>query len=300
MCYYLLIMIQPTSKPKIIAIVGATASGKTAFSIELAKKIDGEIISADSRLVYKGFDIGTAKPTVEEMDGIPHHLIDIVEPEFDYSAGLYKQEADKKIIEILSRGKIPIITGGTGLYIDIVLKNYDLPQIEANKELRTALKKLTNEELFDMLSKLDPEAAETINNNDGKKIIRAIEIIKTTNKSLAQTRGINENKYDIEWLGKNFDRKTLYSRIDKRVDIMVENGLLEETKHLLQKHGRIPNLVNTIGYREIIGYLDNKYSIEEGLELLKKNTRNYAKRQLTWFRRNEEIKWDIYPEKLKK
>lgn len=293
-------MIQPTSKPKIIAIVGATASGKTAFSIELAKKIDGEIISADSRLVYKGFDIGTAKPTVEEMDGIPHHLIDIVEPEFDYSAGLYKQEADKKIIEILSRGKIPIITGGTGLYIDIVLKNYDLPQIEANKELRTALKKLTNEELFDMLSKLDPEAAETINNNDGKKIIRAIEIIKTTNKSLAQTRGINENKYDIEWLGKNFDRKTLYSRIDKRVDIMVENGLLEETKHLLQKHGRIPNLVNTIGYREIIGYLDNKYSIEEGLELLKKNTRNYAKRQLTWFRRNEEIKWDIYPEKLKK
>lgn len=300
MCYYLLIMIQPTSKPKIIAIVGATASGKTAFSIELAKKIDGEIISADSRLVYKGFDIGTAKPTIEEMDGIPHHLIDIVEPEFDYSAGLYKQEADKKIIEILSRGKTPIITGGTGLYIDILLKNYDLPQIEANKELRTALKELTNEELFDMLSKLDQEAAEIINNNDRKKVIRAIEIIKATNKPLAQTRGISEKKYNIEWFGKNFDRKTLYSRIDKRVDIMVENGLIDETKHLLQKHGRIPNLVNTIGYREIVGYLDNKYSLEEGLELLKKNTRNYAKRQLTWFRRNEEIKWDIYPEKLKK
>lgn len=293
-------MIQPTSKPKIIAIVGATASGKTAFSIELAKKIDGEIISADSRLVYKGFDIGTAKPTIEEMDGIPHHLIDIVEPEFDYSAGLYKQEADKKIIEILSRGKTPIITGGTGLYIDILLKNYDLPQIEANKELRTALKELTNEELFDMLSKLDQEAAEIINNNDRKKVIRAIEIIKATNKPLAQTRGISEKKYNIEWFGKNFDRKTLYSRIDKRVDIMVENGLIDETKHLLQKHGRIPNLVNTIGYREIVGYLDNKYSLEEGLELLKKNTRNYAKRQLTWFRRNEEIKWDIYPEKLKK
>lgn len=293
-------MKQPTSKPKIIAIVGATASGKTAFSIELAKKIDGEIISADSRLVYKGFDIGTAKPTIKEMDGIPHHLIDIVEPEFDYSAGLYKQDAEKKITEIISRGKTPIIVGGTGLYIDILLKNYDLPQIEANKELRAELKNLTNEELFNMLSKLDPEAAKTINNNDEKKIIRAIEIIKTTNKPLAKTRGINEQKYDIEWIGKNFDRETLYSRIDKRVDIMVDNGLIDETKHLLKKHGRIPNLVNTIGYREIIGYLDNNYSLAEGLELLKKNTRNYAKRQLTWFRRNEEVKWDIYPEKLKK
>lgn len=293
-------MTEHTLKPKIIAIVGPTASGKTSFSIELARKIDGEIISADSRLVYKGFDIGTAKPTSEEQDGIPHHLIDIVEPEFDYSAGLYKQNAEKIIQNIISKGKTPIITGGTGLYIDILLKNYDLPQIEANKELRTELKKLNNDELFEMLIKLDPKAGETINNNDGKKIIRAIEIIKTTNKPLAKTRGINESKYDIEWIGKNFDRETLYSRINKRVDIMIQNGLVEETKSLLNKHGRIPNLVNTIGYREIIGYLDNNYSLEEGLELLKKNTRNYAKRQLTWFRRNEEIKWDIYPEKLKK
>ncbi|MBO5434979.1 tRNA (adenosine(37)-N6)-dimethylallyltransferase MiaA [bacterium] len=287
-------------KIKVIAIVGPTASGKTAYSIELAKQIDGEIISADSRYVYKGFDIGTAKPTKEEQDGIPHHMIDIVEPEFEYSAGLYKQEASKLILEINSKGKIPIITGGTGLYIDILLKNYDLPQIEANRELRDSLMQLETETLFERLAKLDKDATNIIDSNDRKKIIRAIEIITTSGKTLNETRGIGESKYEIEWLGKNFDRDTLYARIDKRVDIMVETGLIEETKALLQKHGKIPNLVNTIGYREIISYLDNNCSLEEALDLLKKNTRNYAKRQLTWFRRNQDIKWDVYPEKLKK
>ena len=287
-------------KIKVIAIVGPTASGKTAYSIELAKQINGEIISADSRYVYKGFDIGTAKPTKEEQDGIPHHMIDIVEPEFEYSAGLYKQEASKLISEINSKGKIPIITGGTGLYIDILLKNYDLPQIEANRELRDSLIQLETETLFEKLAKLDKDATNIIDSNDRKKIIRAIEIITTSGKTLNETRGIGESKYEIEWLGKNFDRDTLYARIDKRVDIMVETGLIEETKALLQKHGKIPNLVNTIGYREIISYLDNNCSLEEALDLLKKNTRNYAKRQLTWFRRNQDIKWDVYPEKLKK
>ena len=288
------------NKPYVIAIVGATASGKTAYSIDLAKKINGEIISADSRLVYKGFNIGTAKPTQEEMQGIPHYMIDIVEPNFDYSAGLYKQQAKQIIDKITTKGKIPIIVGGTGLYIDILLKNYNLPQIEANKELREKLKTLTKEDLYNKLLELDPTAGETIDKNDGKKIIRAIEIIKTTKKSLKDSRGISKSEYEIKWIGKNFDRKTLYERIDKRVDLMVEMGLIEETKSLLNKFGRTPNLVNTIGYREIIGYLDNKYSLEEGLDLLKKNTRNYAKRQLTWFRKNPEIEWDIYPEKLKK
>lgn len=291
---------QTKNKPYVIAIVGATASGKTAYSIELAKKLDGEIISADSRLVYKGFNIGTAKPTKEEMQGIPHYMIDIVEPDFDYSAGLYKQQAKQVIDKITTKGKTPIIVGGTGLYIDILLKNYDLPQIEANKELREELKTYTKEDLYNKLLELDPEAGETIDKNDGKKIIRAIEIIKTTKKTLKDSRGINQSEYDIKWIGKNFDRKTLYERIDKRVDLMVEMGLIEETKSLLKNYGRTPNLVNTIGYREIIGYLDNKYSLEESLELLKKNTRNYAKRQLTWFRRNPEIEWDVYPEKLKK
>lgn len=288
------------NKPKVIAIVGATASGKTAYSIELAKQIDGEIISADSRLVYKGFDIGTAKPTLEEQKGIPHHMIDIVEPEIEYSAGLYKQQAKEKINEILSKDKTPIIVGGTGLYIDILLKNYDLPQIEADKTLREELKQLENSDLYSKLEELDSEASQIIDKNDRKKIIRAIEIIKHTNKSLKEVRGINEKEYNIEWIGRNFDRETLYSRIDKRVEIMIESGLVEETQRLLDKHGRIPNLVNTIGYREIIKYLDKQMTLDETIELLKKNTRNYAKRQLTWFRKNENIKWNIYPDKLKK
>lgn len=288
------------NKIKVIAIVGPTASGKTAYSIELAKKLDAEIISADSRLVYKGFDIGAAKPTKEEMDGIPHYMIDIVEPEFEYSAGLYKNEAKEKILEIHNKNKIPIIVGGTGLYIDILLKNYNLPQIEANHTLRNELKTLSADDLYQKLYELDTEATNAIDKNDRKKLIRAIEIITTTGQPLSKTRSIDESEYDIEWIGKNFERKILYNRIDKRVDIMIENGLIKETQNLLNKHGRIPNIVNTIGYREIISYLDNKCSLEEASDLLKKNTRNYAKRQLTWFRRNSEIKWDVYPEKLKK
>ena len=288
------------NKPDVIAIVGATASGKTAYSIELAKEIDGEIISADSRLVYKGFNIGAAKPTIEERQGIPHYMIDIVEPDFEYSAGLYKQQAKKIINDIIKRGKTPIIAGGTGLYIDILLKNYDLPEIPADRPLREELKKYTKDDLYNKLLELDSDAGEIIDKNDSKKIIRAIEIIKTTGKSLKNSRGIKPSEYNIKWIGKNFDRKTLYERIDKRVDIMIENGLVEETKGLLDKYGDIPNITSTIGYREISGYLYDKYSLEEGIALLKKNTRNYAKRQLTWFRKNTDIIWDVYPEKLKK
>lgn len=288
------------NKINVIAIVGATASGKTSYSIELAKKLDGEIISADSRLVYKGFDIGTAKPEITERENIPHHLIDIVEPEFDYSAGLYKQQAKEKIIEIFKKGKTPIIVGGTGLYLNILLKNYDLPQISPNKEFRNKLSTLESQELYELLKTQDIESAETINQNDRKKIIRALEIIKETGKPLSSTRGIKEPEFNVKWIGRNFDRETLYKRIDDRVDIMIDKGLIKETQNLLTKHGRIPNLINTIGYREILGYIDNKYSLEDAKELLKKNTRNYAKRQLTWFRKNENIEWNIYPEKLKK
>lgn len=292
--------INNTSKIKVIAIVGPTASGKTSYSIELAKKLDGEIISADSRYVYKGFDIATAKPSLEEQDGIPHYMIDIVEPEFEYSVGLYKKQAEKIIKQIADRGKTPIITGGTGLYIDILLKNFDLPQIAPNRKLRNELDKLDTSTLYETLLKLDPSTEAYIEHNDRKKIIRSVEIIKTSGQPLDKSRGILEAKYEVEWIGKNHDRKTLYERIDKRVDTMIETGIIEETKRLLSLHGRIPNLINTIGYREIISYLDKRNSLEEAVELLKKNTRNYAKRQLTWFRRNSEIQWDIYPEKLKK
>ena len=300
MCYYLHTMRKNSSslKNKVIAVVGPTASGKTSFSINLAKEVGGEIVSADSRLVYKGFDIGTAKPTKEEQDGIPHYMIDIVEPEFDYSAGLYQKEASAVIDDIISRGKTPIVVGGTGLYIDILLKNYDLPKIVPDKNLRKKLNDLDSDKLYNMLKELDNSACESININDRKKIIRAIEILKSSPNDLDNSRGIAESKYDVEWIGKNFDRKTLYERIDKRVDLMIENGLIDETKYLRKKHGDIPNLTGTIGYREIIGYLNGDYDLQTASDKLKQNTRNYAKRQLTWFRKNEEIKWDVFPEKL--
>lgn len=286
---------------KVIAIVGATASGKTAYAVELAQKIDGEIISADSRYVYKGLDIGTAKPGIDERKGIPHCMIDIVEPDFNYSAGLYAKQAKECIKEILSRGKTPIVAGGTGLYIRVLLENYDLPNIEPDYKLRDELAKLSFDELYDILYKLDKESAESVERNDKKKLIRYIEVVKLTGLPLSKARGKkDEDEFDIEWIGLNFPREELYERINKRVDLMIEEGLIDETKNLLNKYGRIPNIVDTIGYREIISYLDGETSLERAKELLKQNTRNYAKRQLTWFRKNENIKWNCYPEKKKK
>ena len=283
-------------KNKVIAVVGPTASGKTKFAVELAQKIGGEIISADSRLVYKGFDIGTAKPSIEERGGIPHYMIDIAEPEEDYSAGLYANEAKKVINDIRSRGKIPIVAGGTGLYINILLMNYDLPKVEPDYELREQLR--AQEDLSGILAAIDPAAAQNIDKNDRKKLIRAIEIVKKTGRPLAQK--INNPEYDVEWIGLNYPREVLYERINMRVDEMINSGLVDETKKLLQKHGRIPNLLYTIGYQEVIQYLDGEFTLEEAVDKLKQNTRRYAKRQLTWFRKNPEIKWNVYPEKLKK
>lgn len=285
-------------KNKVIAVVGATASGKTAYAVELAKQINGEIISADSRLVYRGFDIGTAKPSVDERQGVPHYMIDIVEPYENYSAGLYVKEAKKCVNDILSRGKTPILAGGTGLYFNILLNNYDLPEIEPDWKLREELSELSFEELEQMLLKLDKDAF--VEKNDKKRAIRYIEVIKSTGKPLSEARGVNENEYDVEWIGLNFPREVLYDRINRRVDLMIEVGLVDETKNLLEKYGRIGNLIDTIGYREIIMALDGVMSMDEAVEKLKQNTRNYAKRQLTWFRKNENIKWNYYPERKKK
>ena len=289
-----------SNKINVIAIVGATASGKTSFSVELAKQIGGEIVSADSRLVYKGMNIGTAKPTTDEMQGIFHYMIDLVEPTFDYSAGLYKKQAQEVIKDIFLRGKTPIIVGGTGLYTDILLKGFELPQIKPDKKLRDELNEYTPEELYQILKEKDLEGSQTIEQNDKKKLIRAIEIITLTGKKLSEARGKSNSEYNVEWIGKNFERDILYERINNRVDLMIEQGLVDETKGLLEKYGRAYNIVNTIGYKEITRYLDGILTLDESIELLKKNTRNYAKRQLTWFRKNPEIKWDVFPEKLKK
>lgn len=281
-------------KPKVIAIVGPTASGKTQMSIDLAKQINAEIISADSRYVYKGFDIASAKPTIEERDGIPHHLIDIVEPEFDYSVADFYDDAKKAIYEILERGKTPIIAGGTGLYFRVLLENYDLPRVEANPDLRAELDSKEKDELLTELLKLDPVGYEKVKNANKRRIVRALEITKTLGKPFSEVATIKEPEFDVEWKMPHIEsREVLYERINRRVDLMVEQGLIEETQNLLKKHGRIKNFVCTIGYQEILTYIDGQATLEEALDKLKQHTRNYAKRQLTWFRKNPELSFDL-------
>lgn len=277
-------------KPKVIAIVGPTASGKTKMSIDLAKEINGEVISADSRYVYKGFDIASAKPTIEERDGVPHHLIDIVEPEFDYSVADFHDDAKKAIYDILSRGKTPIVAGGTGLYFRVLLENYDLPRVEANPELRAKLDARTKEDLLEELCKIDNKSYEKLKDANKRRIVRALEVSIILDKPFSEVSKEKEPEFDVEWKMPYIEsREILYDRINRRVDLMVEQGVIDETKYLLQKHGRIKNFVCTIGYQEILTYLDGESTLEEALDKLKQHTRNYAKRQLTWFRRNPEL-----------
>ena len=279
---------------KVIAIVGPTASGKTKLAIEMAQKLDTEIISADSRLVYKGFDIGTAKPTKEEQLLVKHHMIDVVEPEYDFSVADFADGASKVISELHAKNKVPIVVGGTGLYFRILLENYDMPRVEANPQLRAELENLSNEELFEKLSNIDKISAEKIHQNNRVRVIRALEVSLTTGKPFSSIKGVKENKYDVKWVFPEIEsRENLYNRINMRVDIMIKDGLVDETKNLLSRHGRIKNLVNTIGYQEIIEYLDGNLSIDNAIEQIKQNTRRYAKRQLTWFRRNPNLDFDL-------
>ena len=277
-------------KPKVIAVVGPTASGKTKLAIELAHKLNGEVVSADSRLVYKGFDIASAKPTMEEREGIPHHLIDIVEPEFNYSAGNYVEDAKCAIEDILSRNKTPIVAGGTGLYFRVLLEHYDLPKVETDFELRANLEKRSKEDLLEELEKVDKITYERIKDANLRRIIRALELIKTLKKPLSEIQLEKEPEYNVEWIMPEIpSREWLYDRINKRVDIMVEMGIIDETKNLIAKHGRIGNIVDTIGYKEILTYLDGQATLDEALDKLKQHSRNYAKRQLTWFRKNPNL-----------
>ena len=281
-------------KPKVIAVVGPTASGKTKLAIELAHKYDGEVVSADSRLVYKGFDIASAKPTMEEREGVPHHLIDIVEPEFDYSAGKYAEDAKVAIEDILSRGKMPIVAGGTGLYFRVLLENYNLPKVETDYVLRSDLEKRDKADLLAELEKLDNITYERVKDANLRRIIRALELIKLLGKPLSSVSMEKEPEYDVEWIMPEIpSREWLYERINRRVDTMVEMGVIEETQNLIKIHGRIPNIVDTIGYKEILTYLDGVATLEEALSKLKQHSRNYAKRQLTWFRRNPNLEINI-------
>ena len=281
-------------KPKVIAVVGPTASGKTALAIKLAHQLNGEIVSADSRLVYKGFDIASAKPTPQEREGIEHHLIDIVEPEFDYSAGNYVKDAKKAIYEILSKCKTPIIAGGTGLYFRVLLENYNLPEVETDFALRKVLDSREKEDLLEELKKIDSVTYERVKEANKRRIVRALELIKSLGKPLSEVEMLKEPEFEVEWIVPEMEsREWLYDRINRRVDLMVEQGIVEETQTLLKKHGRIKNFTETIGYKEILGYLDGITTLEEALDKLKQHTRNYAKRQLTWFRKNPELRINI-------
>jgi len=293
---------------KIVAIVGPTASGKTDIAIALAQLLDGEIISADSRLVYKDFDIGTAKPTKEERAQVPHHLIDIAHPEKTYSVGLYKKQAEQIIKDITNRGKLPIIAGGTGFYVKAVLEGLNLPGVDADAEFRSRMDELAKtrgrEHLHDMLKELDPDAAEKIHPNNKYRVIRALELCHNMNKPASAAQTITTPDYEVVYIGLNAeDREFLYDRINKRVDIMLEQGLVQEVENLINKYGKtlsiLETLGKTLGYKEICGYLDGEYSLEQAVELIKQKTRNFAKRQLTWFRANKNIHW-FYIDKMTK
>ena len=285
-------------KPKVIVICGPTASGKTALSIELAKKINGEIISADSMQIYKDMDIGTAKPTVEEMQGIPHYMLDFVLPSERYSVADFKEAATDRIEDILKREKVPIIVGGTGLYVDALTKNITYPEIEIDLEYRKQLEELIKENglesLYEEAKKIDEKAMQTISKNDKKRIMRVLEIYHQTGKTKTQLESesrLTPPPYEYIVFAINMEREKLYERINKRVDIMIDQGLIEEVEALTKKYEEFPTAMQGLGYKEVVSYLKKEITKEEMIEKLKMETRRYAKRQLTWFRKDENIKW---------
>lgn len=294
-------------KPKILAIVGATASGKTSLGVELAKIYNGEIISADSMQIYKGLDIASAKPTPEEMQGIPHHLIDFLDREVNFSVSDYVNLANQKITDIISRGKLPIIVGGTGLYIDSLLNNVkfsDGGSDEAyREELYTIARKKGNSYLYDMLVETDPVAAESIHMNNLVRVVRALEVFHITGRRFSELKAesrLIESPYDSLIIGLDFrDRQTLYDRINLRVDEMVSKGLVEEAESIWKTGGQ-KTASNAIGYKELIPYFENTMTLDECIDTIKQETRRYAKRQLTWFRKNTRIRWIFLDEINKK
>lgn len=288
-----------SKKPGLIIITGPTAVGKTEISIELAKAVSGEIISADSIQVYKHMDIGSAKITADEMQGVRHHLIDILEPTECFDVATFKDLANKAINEIYQRGNIPIIVGGTGFYIQAVLNNIDFTENE-NDGYRDELTRLHEEKgaqyLHDMLQREDPAAAAAIHPNNVKRVIRALEYKHQTGSLISLHNEEERQKsstYNHAYFVLNCDRQTLYDRIDKRIDLMLEQGLVDEVKYLMEDCGvtRAMTAMQGLGYKEIYDYLKGEYTLEDAVYILKRDTRHFAKRQLTWFRRESDVIW---------
>jgi tRNA dimethylallyltransferase len=287
------------NKKPLIVILGPTASGKTGLSIALAKKYNGEIISVDSRQVYKYMDIGTAKITKEEMQGIKHYLIDIIKPDETFNLADFLQQARYTTNQILMKGKIPFLVGGTGLYISALIENYKIvsanPDFELRKKLEGELKKFGPEYLYNKLQKIDPKSAERIHPNNIRYVFRALEINLTTQKQKKDEKG--DEEFAVFKIGIEWPRELLYEKINKRVDEQIDRGLVNEVKTLLEM-GYKENMpsMSGIGYKEIIPYIKGECSLDEAKEILKQHNRNYAKRQITWFGRYKDIFWVDYKE----
>lgn len=286
-------------KKPLIVLTGPTAVGKTKLSIALAKAVNGEIISADSMQVYRYMDVGSAKITPDEMDGVPHHLVDVLEPTEDFNIVLFQQLAKKSMEEIYSKGRIPILVGGTGFYIQAITRDIDFTQSEQDDSYRKELESLAAEKgssfLHDMLASVDPKSAEDIHENNVKRVIRALEFYKQNGTRISEHNEEQKehvSPYNLAYFVLNAPRPLLYERIDARVDEMLKNGLVEEVK-TLQRMGCHRGMVSMqgLGYKEILAWLEGEYPYDEAVRILKRDTRHFAKRQLTWFRREGEVTW---------
>ena len=284
-------------KIPVVVVAGPTASGKTRLAIDIANSFDGEIVSADSMQIYKYMDIGTAKPTYEERRECVHHLIDFVEPDEDFSVAQYTELAHKVIYDIYSRGKLPVMCGGTGLYINSVIDDITFGEMESDEKLRAELGEIAeregNEKLIEILSEFDPVSAARLHPNNVRRVIRAIEFYKLTGIPISQHQEMTkqtESRYNPVMFCINYERSVLYERINRRVDIMISEGLVDEVSHLM-KMGYTADLnsMKAIGYKEIAEYINGKCTLEEAIESVKQGSRRYAKRQLTWFRRDKRI-----------
>lgn len=291
----------PFQLPKIIVILGPTASGKSALAVKLAEKFNAEIVSADSRQVYRGMDIGTAKPDKKELSKIKHHLIDIKNPDEEYTAYQYKKDALAAISKILSKNKIPILVGGTGLYISAITENWTIPKVKSDKFLRTKIeeeikrKGLAN--AYQKLLELDPEATYIIDKNNPRRVIRALEIIYATGKKFSKQREKGRPLFNCLKIGLLLSKNELRRRIEKRAERMVKNGLVKEVKNLIEKYGENQPVFDAIGYREIINYLQNRVSLNEAKKIMIQKTLQYAKRQMTWFKKDKNVIWTDNPRK---
>lgn len=283
----------------LIIVTGPTAVGKTGLSIELAKALDGEIISADSMQVYRHMDIGSAKVTKEEMSGVPHHLIDVLEPTEDFNVVIFQKMAKAALAQIYERGHIPLVAGGTGFYIQSLVYDIDFTENDSDlrlrRELETLVAKHGPEYVHNMLKDIDPASAEQIHANNVKRVIRAIEFYKKTGMRISdhnETQRQKQSPYDLFYYVLNMERKVLYDRIDKRVDKMIEQGLVEEVKNLAAL-GCTRDMVSMqgLGYKEILDYLEGRCSFEEAVYIIKRDTRHFAKRQITWFKRERDVRW---------